>query len=169
MFKRIVLSLIGLLLVCGTSFADDDHEKENRDNKNERIKFIYNKMDVGGGAVESGHYFTGPSGMIYLFPYWAQPTPRPTPVPTPTPKPTVTPVPTPTPKPTVTPVPTPVPTPIPTITPAPKIPNKENAFNSCMQCHKKTDAKYNFVNWTDSLHKKVGHQSRTCSSCHNIL
>lgn len=140
MFKRIILSLMSLLLVCGVSLADDDREKNKKD---AQIKFIYNKMDVGMGAVESGHYFTGPSGTVYLFPYWAQTTPKPTP--TPTPKPT------------------------PTVTPVPKIPNKENAFNSCMQCHKSTNAKYSFANWTDALHKKVSHKSKACSSCHNIL
>ena len=148
MFKRIILSLIGLLLVYGVSLADDDREK---DKKGAQIKFIYKKMDVGMGAVESGHYFTGPSGTVYLFPYWAQTTPKPTP----------------TPKPTVTPTPTPKPTP--TVTPVPKIPSKENAFNSCMQCHKSTNTKYSFANWTDALHKKVSHKSKACSSCHNVL
>ena len=57
MFKRIVLSLIGLLLVYGISFADDDHEKDNRD---AQIKFIYNKTEnitykFGGGVYMYGN------------------------------------------------------------------------------------------------------------------
>ena len=130
MFKKIILSLVILLLFYSVSLADDNC-----------AKFIYNKVDVGKGAVESGHYFTGPSGKVYLFPYWAQTTPTPTPTPTPGPTPT----------------------------PIPKIPNKINAFNSCMQCHKNPNVKYTFVNWMDSLHKKSAHKSKACSACHNLL
>jgi hypothetical protein len=145
MFKKIAISLMCLLAICSASLADDDNDEQKKNN----VRFIYNKMDIGGGAVESGHYFTGPSGKIYLFPYWAQ-----TPIPTPTPKPT--PLPTPTPKPTPTPIPTPAPT-------------KANAFNSCMQCHKSTAVKYTFINWVGSLHTKSAHKSKACSTCHNLL
>jgi hypothetical protein len=50
------------------------------------------------------------------------------------------------------------------------MPIKANAFNSCMQCHKKSkDPKYTFGKWKDALHKNVGHKKNSCSVCHNLI
>lgn len=155
--KKIVsiFILLASILVSTYAIADDDK------NNNNCVKFIYQKSDIGKGAVESGHYYTGPSGKVYLFPYWAQ-------TPTPTPTPTIcnakdcaaiggvcvnnvcTKV-----------TPTPTPTPIPTAKPT-----AENAYNSCMQCHKSTDSKYTFAKWVTTLHQKTGHKSKSCTACH---
>jgi hypothetical protein len=139
--KKIVsiFILLASILAASTIFADDDDDNKN----NDCVKFIYQKSDIGKGAVESGNYYTGPSGKIYLFPYWAKP-----PVPTPTPDP----------------IPDPTPDPVPT--PAP---SSDNAFNSCIQCHKSSDAKYKFDRWVTTLHQKSGHKSKSCATCHNLL
>lgn len=144
----ILLLMFVFLSFIGPGFADDDD-----DDNDDCIGFVYSKSNIGRGAVESGTYFTGPTGKIYLFPYWAQ-KPKPTPIPTPIP----------TPLPTVTPTPKPTPTPTPVV-----VPSKSNAFNSCMQCHKSTDPKFTFVKWTYTLHQKTGHKYRSCSVCHNLL
>lgn len=153
----VFLSMIIMLSFISKPFADDDRNRKKRDTKvppvgkveidddrntSTGIEFVYDKNNIGNGAVESGHYFTGPSGKVYLFPYWANTNPTPTP----------------------TPIPTPTPTPVPVITPS-----KANAFNSCVQCHKSTDSKYTFEKWTTTLHQKTGHKSKSCTVCHNLV
>ncbi len=149
------LVLISSILLTSTVIADDEDSN--------CIKFVYQKSDIGKGAIESGHYYTGPSGKVYLFPYWAQ-----IPVPTPTPIPTICDI--------VacaaaggtcinnicvktTPTPTPTPTPV---------PSKANAFDSCVQCHK-VDSIHIFSKWKTTLHQNAGHKSKSCSVCHNLL